>query len=111
MRIALIAAALIATALPAYAEDTTKEFLKKYGNGEDLAARLYLKGIGAGISVYNAQKQLEGGAAYCPPEKVGIVDTQYALIIRSFVAKYPETLDVPIDVTLLLALKDAFPCQ
>jgi hypothetical protein len=54
---------------------------------------------------------MEGGAAYCPPERVGIVDTQYALIIRNFVAKYPETLDVPIDVTLLLALKDAFPCQ
>jgi hypothetical protein len=35
-----------------------KEFLKKYGNGEDLVARLYLKGIGDGISVYSDLRAL-----------------------------------------------------
>ena len=73
MRTALIAAALIATALPAYAEGT-KEFLKKYANGEDLVSRVYLKGMGDGISAYNARKRMDGGAIYCPPDRVGIVD-------------------------------------
>jgi hypothetical protein len=109
MRTALIAAALIATA-PAYAEGT-KEFLKKYGSGEDLVSRLYLKGIGDGISAYNARKGVDGGAIYCPPDRVGIVDAQYALIIRTFLAKYPNLTDAPIEVTLIFALEEAFPCK
>jgi hypothetical protein len=109
MRTGLIAAALIATA-PAYAEGT-KDFLKKYGSGEDLVTRIYLKGIGDGISAYNARKRVDGGAIYCPPDRVGIVDAQYALIIRNFVAKYPNLTDAPIEVTLTFALEDAFPCK
>ena len=105
MRTTLIAAALIAAALPAYAEGT-KEFLEKYSNGEDLVSRIYLKGMGDGISAYNARKR-----TYCPPDRIGIVDAQYALIIRNFVAKYPNLTDAPIEVTLIFALEDAFPCK
>ncbi len=101
MRTTLIAAALIAAALPAYAEGT-KEFLEKYSNGEDLVSRVYLKGMGDGISAYNARKRTY---------RVGIVDAQYALIIRNFVAKYPNLTDAPIEVTLIFALEDAFPCK
>jgi hypothetical protein len=35
----------------------------------------------------------------------------YALIIRNFVAKYPNLTDAPIEVTLIFALEDAFPCK
>jgi hypothetical protein len=110
MRTALIAVAVIATVLPAYAEGA-KEFMKKYGNGEDLVSRVYLKGIGDGISAYNARKRMDGGAIYCPPDRVGIVDAQYTLIIRNFVTKYPNLTDAPIEVTLIFALEDAFPCK
>jgi hypothetical protein len=117
MRIALIVAALVAAApiLPAYAEvdtHTTGAFLKTYGNGEELLPRLYIAGVGDGISAYNAQRQAEGGAVfYCPPENVGIVEAQYVLIIRTFVAKYPKVSDQPVPMVLLYALKEAFPCK
>jgi hypothetical protein len=109
MRAAMIAVALIATTLQAYAADTTREFLDKYAAGDNIYTRLYLKGIGDGISVYNAD--IQKGALYCPPEKVGIVDGQYAAIIRDFVAKVPKAMEMPVEVVLLYALKDAFPCQ
>ena len=110
MRIALIIAVLIGTALPAFAEGTN-EFLRKYGHGEDVVARLYLKGIGDGISAYNARMGANKSAVYCPPDRVGIVDAQYALIIQNFLSKYPNLTDAPIEVTLLFALEDAFPCK
>jgi hypothetical protein len=109
MRAALIAATLIATTLQAYAADTTREFLDKYAAGDNIYARLYLRGIGDGISVYNAD--IQKSALYCPPEKVGIVDGQYAAILRGFVAKFPKTMEMPVEVVLLYALKDAFPCK
>jgi hypothetical protein len=112
MRTALIAAALIATTLPTHAQTTTKEFLKKYGGADDAYLRPYLKGLGDGMSVYNIYKEVEGGGAlYCPPGKTGLLDTQYAVIIRNFVAKTPRYEDKPIEFTLLFALKDAFPCK
>ena len=110
MRITVISAALIGAILPAYAEGT-QAFLKAYGNGEDVVSRIYLKGIGDGFSAYNAKMGKNKSAVYCPPEKVGIVDAQYALIIRTFLAKYPNLSDAPIEVTLLFALEDAFPCK
>jgi hypothetical protein len=111
MRAAMIAVALIATTLPVYASDTTREFLDRYAAGDNIYARLYLRGIGDGFSVYNAGKQTQGGGLYCPPEKVGIVDGQYAAILRGFVAKVPKSMELPVEVVLLYALKDAFPCH
>jgi hypothetical protein len=112
----LVTAALITMALilPAYAEgdfNTAGGFLEEYGNGESLLPRLYIKGIGEGISVYNALKQSEDGSQfYCPPE-FGLVDGQYVAILRSFVAKMPDTKKLPLPVVLLVALQDAFPCK
>jgi hypothetical protein len=110
MRIALVVAVLIGTALPACAEGT-QEFMRQYGKGEDVTSRLYLKGIGDGISAYNARMSKNKVAIYCPPDRVGIVDAQYALILRSFLSRYPNLTDAPIEVTLLFALEDAFPCR
>jgi hypothetical protein len=105
----------MAPVLPAYAEgdfDTAGGFLEEYGDGESLLPRLYIRGIGEGISVYNALKQSEDGSQfYCPPEKVGLVDGQYVAILRSFVAKMPDTKKLPLPVVLLVALQDAFPCK
>jgi hypothetical protein len=49
MRRAMVAVALIATTLPVYASDTTREFLDKYASGDNMYARLYLRGIGDGL--------------------------------------------------------------
>ena len=106
----MIAVALIATTLPVYASDTTREFLDKYAAGDNIYARLYLRGIGDGLAVYNVGVPRQS-ALYCPPENVGIVDGQYAAIIRGFVAKVPTSMEMPVEVVLLHALKEAFPCK
>jgi hypothetical protein len=116
MRAALVVATLIAmVARPAYAAhdfSTTGGFIELYGNGESLIPRMYIRGIGDGIGMYNTMVQAEGGAGvYCPPNKVGIVDAQYVAIIKAFVAKVPKAKDLPVAGVLLYALKDAFPCQ
>jgi hypothetical protein len=105
----MIAVALIATTLQAYAADTTREFLDQYAAGDNIYSRLYIRGVGDGISVYNAS--IQKGALFCPPAKVGIVDGQYAAIIRDFVAKVPKAMDKPVEVVLLVALEQAFPCH
>jgi hypothetical protein len=78
----------------------------------DIYMRLYIRGIGDGISVYNAmQDESDGGRKlYCPPEKVGIVDAQYVAIMSSFLTKYPKTRSQSVEVVLLFALRDTFPC-
>jgi hypothetical protein len=108
MRAAMIAVALIATTLQAHAGDSTREFLNQYAAGDNIYSRLYIRGVGDGISVYNATQK---GALFCPPEKIGIVDGQYVAIIRDFVAKVPKAMDKPVEVVLLYALKEAFPCK
>jgi hypothetical protein len=113
MRAALIAAALIASALPVHAKEdieTAGSFLKRYENGANVYARSYIKGVGDGLSSYNAfvpPPQM----IYCPPEKVGMVDGQYVLILKAFVKKQPKLMQSPVDVALMLALVDAFPCK
>ena|ERR1700682_19784 len=112
----LVTAALIATAsiLPAYAEtfDDTERFLTWYGNGQDVAPRLFIRGVGEGISIYNTlQETRNGDPFFCPPNNLGIVDAQYVAIIKGFLAKYPKTKTQPVGAVLLYALQDAFPCK
>lgn len=117
MRAWLIGAVLIGMAvpLPACAEDnlhSTANFLKHYAN-EEMWARMYIRGLGDGFSVSNATLGAAGVAPlYCPPEKVGIVDAQYVAIIKSFLAKYPKvSREIGVEVVLMTALQDAFPCK
>jgi hypothetical protein len=56
------------------------------------------------------QDAVGGKTLYCPPEKVGIVDAQYVAIMSSFLTKYPKSRSQPVEVVLLFALQDAFPC-
>jgi Rap1a immunity proteins len=118
MRTTLAAAAVIATAqiLPAYAQtpyDNAGDFVAAYGRQRDnLSLRFYAKGLGDGITIYNAYKDNEGsGQLFCPPEKVGIVEAQYVAIMRDFLAKNPKLRSGPVAVVLLLALRDSFPCK
>ena len=91
---------------------TAGDFVDAYHKNNELLLRLFVRGIGNGISAYNAmQDETDGNRKlYCPPEKVGIVDAQYVAIMSSFLTKYPKTRSYPVEVVLLFALKDAFPC-
>jgi hypothetical protein len=91
---------------------TAGGFVDAYQKNNDVHMRLFIRGIGDGISVYNAmQDETDGGRKlYCPPEKIGIVDAQYVAIMSSFLTKYPKTRSQPVEVVLLFALKDTFPC-
>lgn len=117
MRKYLVMAALLTmtTGLPACAEGeqstTTGDFIGWYGNGESLLPRLYIKGVGEGISAYNALSKTEGGGFYCPPGQLGIVDAQYVLILKNYVAKMPNFKKLPVPPVLLYALRDTFPCN
>jgi hypothetical protein len=117
MRKALAAAVVIATflILPARAEnefETAGGFVEAYSHGDNVFMRLYIRGIGDGLSIYNTLLHTQGVAlAYCPPEKVGLVDAQYVAIMRGFMDKFPKTRTSPVPAVLIYALQDAFPCK
>jgi hypothetical protein len=91
---------------------TAGGFVDAYQKNNDILMRLYIRGIGDGIGVYNAMLADTDGDKrfYCPPKNVGIVDAQYVAIMSSFLTKYPNTRSQPVYGVLLFALKDAFPC-
>jgi hypothetical protein len=112
----LLTAALIAigSILPAYAEtfNDTERFIAWYGNGQDVAPRLFIRGVGEGISIYNTlQATRNAEPFFCPPERLGLVDAQYVAIIKDFLVKFPNTKTQPVAAVLLYALQDAFPCK
>jgi hypothetical protein len=91
---------------------TAGTFVDTYQKNNNIYMRLYIRGIGEGIGIYNAMlDQPDGGRKlYCPPGNVGIVDAQYVAIMSSFLTKYPTTRSHPVPAVLLFALKEAFPC-
>jgi Rap1a immunity proteins len=115
MRVVLMAWLIAISATAACAEATfenTAGFLKLYEQPDNLIARMYIRGIGDGISMYNAMVQAEGGAGvYCPPAKAGLADGQYVAIIKALLKKSPKAKELPVQGVLLYALKDAFPCN
>ena len=117
MRNALAIAVVVATCviIPARADnefENAGSFVEAYGHGDNVQMRLYIRGVGDGISIYNALLHTRGsGLAYCPPEKVGLVDAQYVAIMKEFMAKFPKTRTSPVSAVLIYSLQDAFPCK
>jgi hypothetical protein len=112
----LLTAALIVTSsiLPVHAGEfeSAESFIEWYGKGQDISPRLLIRGIGEGISAYNALQETRNAEPfYCPPNQLGIVDAQYVAIMRGFLVKYPKTKTQPVAAVLLYALQDAFPCK
>ena len=114
----LAVATLIAmVTLPAYAAnefETAGAMVERYAKGGDdlLLLRLYIRGIGEGVSISNASLETQGRAKlYCPPQSVGLVDAQYVAIMASFLKKVPAAKTAPPSVVLLEALQIAFPCN
>jgi hypothetical protein len=90
---------------------TAGAFVDAYHKNQELLLRIFIRGIGDGLTAYNAaQDAVDGGRKfYCPPE-VGIVDAQYVAIMLSFLTKIPTASSQPVGLVLLFALKEAFPC-
>lgn len=81
------------------------------GHGPRAHAHVH-PGVGDGIAIYNAVLRSQGAAqAYCPPEKVGLVDAQYVAIMKGFMDKFPKTAASSVSAVLIYALQDAFPCK
>ena len=81
-------------------------------NNDNLYMRLYIRGIGDGLGVYNAMMGDSDGDRrfFCPPDTMGIVDAQYVAIMSNFLTNYPKTRSQPVNAVLLFALKETFPC-
>ncbi len=102
---AVVALGLILLALPARADPTAGDILRRplapYGTD-------YLSGLTDGIEWVNAKK---GGAPlFCPPGSLAITPAQYADILRRKVASDPALANAHAGYVMLLALVDAFPC-
>ena len=116
MKTLTLAALIAAMITPAHAQVTSYEnaggFIAEYKDGSNIYARLYIRGVGEGLSWYNSLVDTEhmGKPAYCEPEHLAIVDAQYVSMMRAFLTKYPNTKTMPVPLVLLYALKDTFPC-
>src|SRR6185437_11322113 len=76
--------------------ETAGEMVDVYQrDGGPLPLRLYLRGLGDGISMYNTLMAEGHRAVYCPPGNVGIVDAQYAAIMSGFLQKFPKVRSQP----------------
>ena len=49
------------------------------------------------------------GAHFCIPEKV--IGGQIEAIVKKYLANHPENLHLPGSLSVILALKEAFPCS
>lgn len=70
----------------------------------------YLLGLGRGLQLGNVIQEMEGGKKmYCPPKNIVMQVEQYKSVIDEYrkTKFYREEL---MEITLLRALKHAFPC-
>jgi hypothetical protein len=116
MKTLAMAAMFAAAITPAQAQVTSYynagDFVTDYKDGSSISARLYIKGVGEGLSFYNSLVDKEHGKpAFCEPEHLAIVDAQFVSMMREFITKYPNTKTMPVPLVLLYALKDTFPCK
>jgi len=72
----------------------------------------YLSGVSRGISWTNSWASIRGHPAYCPPPDLAITNEQAIDILDRYVQKRGESArNDPIELLLLQALRDVFPCK
>lgn len=73
---------------------------------------LYIGGVATGIFWSSLQIKSQGNAPlYCPPEKLAFTTGQYVSILDRYIAGQSLVPDYPVELAMLLALRDAFPCD
>ena len=104
----------------ANAEMTVKEYQKEvHSSIRDRAdaVKLYVIGVGHGISWANTDAAQKGVPLYCQPPKFGLNGDNYIDIlektIKVFEAKATakELNEFPVAMVLLTGLEQTFPCQ
>jgi len=98
---------VVGLAGPVHAEPTVNDILKDPRSG---FARLYIDGLGSGLSWANVAAKMKGKPVYCPPGKVAITADQYIDILRRYIADHPHMTNDFVGGPMLFALEDAFPC-
>jgi hypothetical protein len=78
----------------------------------DSAARMYVLGMGHAFMVANASLNRQG--FMCPPSSLEVTGTDNWAMLESFVERHkdtPATNTTDLEVLMLLAFKDKFPCK
>ncbi len=92
---------------------TTKD-LVTVARGGNLQFRALITGAGRGLEVANADLENHGKAPlYCQPN-IAITEDQYIRILEVFIEREPaygRMESVMFGISMLAALRDAFPCK
>lgn len=78
----------------------------------DKSFKLYITGVGKGTSWANAELDQQGRRLlYCQPKKLALNGSNYIQLIDNFLDHHKNLPSyTPIEMVLLLALENAFPC-
>jgi hypothetical protein len=107
MKLVLLLASVIFTVVPANSMMNVKEYQKMKNSRE---MKIYLDGIGHGITVVHSYLQLIGQPPfYCPPEKLGLAPENYIDILDKEIQHVPQFQD-SIEFLLFNGLMRTFPC-
>ena len=116
MKRVLVALALMCLAVgSAHAEMTTKAFLDEYNGAttenDQFLWKLYLNGLYQGMGWTNsAVKQSGGKPLFCEPPKQSMTVERAFSILSGYARGNPKSGEYPVALSLLLALKDTYPC-
>lgn len=76
--------------------------------------KTYMTGVGIGLKWANAMLKNEGKSPlYCAPDNVGFDQNDYLSLLENEVEKKnlrKDSPDAAVEMVLLFALKNAFPC-
>ncbi|OAM79653.1 hypothetical protein A3840_02830 [Devosia elaeis] len=108
MRLLLIAMSMVAiTANEAHA----LSYSTYVASREDELGKVVLRSIGSGIEWANVQAGVTlGKQLYCPPENVVLNESNYDQIMTDFVHDNTDYGDGEVELALLHALMETFPC-
>ncbi|HVM77621.1 MAG TPA: hypothetical protein VMU06_01290 [Stellaceae bacterium] len=109
--------AVFGIANAAYADVSVKDYLdlrKEPGASEKL--RDYVTGLGRGMFVYAINDETKGRTpAFCVPAKLPLTAENYQQLLDNYLRDHRNLMPAlgkqTIEIVLLYALIDAFPCQ
>jgi hypothetical protein len=81
---------------------------------ETTLVRIYLHGVGEGLGWANAELQSKDvPPIFCQPGNFELTADNYVRLVRTYLDNPPAPLkdDTPIELVLLEALQEAFPCK
>jgi hypothetical protein len=100
---------------PAQAEIDAETLLLNHARGTAEAKDILAGMLGAtenGLSWANTAISNEGQPRlYCVPAKLALTNAQDVDILRRYTLDHPDKKTLPYGLALLLALKEAFPCN